>query len=335
MKVLFIGGNGNISWQCVQKALEKGHEVWELNRGVSFRTRRDIQKEVHVIHADIRNYEQTMQKIKNLSFDVVCDFICFNEKQAENDIKLFQGKMKQFIVISSEVVYKRDIRQFPFTEEAHKNNPDISSDYIAGKLLMEDVFWEEWKNNCFPVTVVRPGYTYDTIIPVSIGHNCYTAIDMILQGYPLLIAGEGSNIWGFTHSRDFAEAFVGLFGKEETIGEAYNISTDEWLTWNDASQILLEALNIDVNRVFHVPYERALNLPLFQPTDMMEQRMWHNVQNHTKIKTLLPDWKCKIHFEQGVRESLEWLNQKEIRKRIVPKYKQMLEEIYKEYNITL
>jgi nucleoside-diphosphate-sugar epimerase len=335
MKILFIGGNGNISWQCVQKALENGHEVWELNRGVSKKTRRDIQKEVHIINADIHNYEEAQEKLKNLSFDVVCDFICFNEDHAKEAIQLFRGKMKQFIVISSEVVYKRDIRSFPFAESAKKNNPDTSSTYISGKLLMEETFFKAWKEDGFPVTIVRPGYTYDTILPVSIGHNCFTAIDMILQGYPLLIAGEGSNIWCFTHARDFAEAFVGLCGRKETLGEAYNISTDEMLTWNDASQALLEAIHVNTDRIFHIPYERALNIPLFQPRDMMEQRMWHNVQDHTKIKALLPEWQCRVSFEQGIRESLEWLNQKEIRKRIVPRYKQMLEELYKEYNITI
>lgn len=335
MKILFIGGNGNISWQCVQKALENGHEVWELNRGVSSSTRRDIQKEVHVIHADMRNYEEVKDKIKDLSFDVVCDFICYNAEQAEKDIRLFSGKIRQFLVISSEVVYKRNIRKFPFPENADKNDPNSSSSYISGKLLMEEVFMNAWRMCQFPVTIVRPGYTYDTILPVSIGHNCYTAIDMILHGYPLLIAGEGSNIWCFTHAKDFAEAFVGLLGRTETIGEAYNISTDELLTWNDASEILLKALNVNSDRVFHVPYERALNIPLFQPEDMMKQRMWHNVQDHTKIKELLPDWKCKISFEEGICESLEWLDQKETRKRIVPRYQQMLGELYKEYKITV
>lgn len=331
MRILFIGGNGNISWYCVEYALAKGYEVWELNRGESSKTRRDIQSGVKVIHGDMRKPQVIKEIFADKEFDIVCDFICYNAQHAKTDIELFTGKIKQLIVISSAVVYKRTDEFVPFVENMPHNLPEISSSYIAGKVEMEWVFWKEYTSNHFPVTILRPGYTYDTILPVSIGHNCYTAIQKILEGRPLLIAGEGNNLWSFTHAKDFAKAFVELLGNQEAIGQAYNISSDEWLTWNEASSILLKVLGLEENRVIHIPSERALKLEEFQPEDMMQERIGNNIHNTEKIKKLLPEWKCEISLEEGMKETLAWLNAKEIRKRIVPRYEIMLEKLYKEF----
>lgn len=330
MRVLFIGGNGNISWYCVEYALAKGYEVWELNRGESLKTRRDIQNEVKVIHGDMRDPKSVREILADKEFDVVCDFICYNAEHAKTDIELFSGKVKQFIVISSAVVYKREEIFVPFTEDMPHNIPELSSSYIAGKVEMERIFWKEYELNHFPITILRPSYTYDTILPVSIGHNCYTAIQKILEGKPIIIAGEGNNLWSFTHAEDFAKAFVELLGKWEAIGQAYNISTDEWITWKEASLTLLNALGIEENRIVHISSERALRLEDFQPRDMMRERIENNVCNTEKIRRLIPNWKCEVSLERGIKRTLNWLNEKEIRKRKVPRYEKMLENLYEE-----
>lgn len=330
MRVLFIGGNGNISWYCVEYALAKGYEVWELNRGESLKTRRDIQNEVKVIHGDMRDPQSIREILADKEFDVVCDFICYNAVHAKIDIDLFKDKVKQFIVISSAAVYKREEIFIPFTEDMPHNIPEVSSSYIAGKVEMERVFWKEHELNNFPITILRPGYTYDTILPVSIGHNCYTAIQKIIDGKPLLIAGKGNNLWSFTHAEDFAKAFVELLGNSKTIGQAYNISTDEWITWKEASAILLKLLGREESGMIHVSDERALELKDFQPRDMMRERIENNVHNTEKIRKLIPNWKCTVSLEEGMKRTLGWLNEKEIRKRIVPRYEKMLESLYRE-----
>ena len=305
--------------------------MYEIHRGITYSTRRDVHKEANIIHADIRNMFETGKALAEMKFDVVCDFICYNGEQARNAINLFRNKTQQYIVISSDVVYERSINNIPFTEKSLLKNKEGVSEYVRGKLDTEEVFWNAYKHEGFPVTIVRPGYTYDTILPVSIGHNCWTAIDKILRGLPLLIAGDGNAIWNMTNSRDFADAFSYLVGNKDCIGEAYDIASDEWITWNDASETLLEALQLNKRQVFHVPYERALHIPEFQPDDMCYDRMWHNFRTNTKIKEVAFGFHAKIKFEEGVRTSLEWLWEKSVRRRIVKKYSDMLDMLYKEY----
>ena len=335
MKILMIGGNGNISWFCTRYLLDAGHDVYELHRGVTYSTRRDIHPDAKIIKADIRDVEETRRVLAGVTFDVVCDFITYNGQQAKNAVNLFENICSQYIVISSDVVYKRDIRFLPFTENTPIRSKEGASSYILGKLELEEVFWKAYTEKGFPVTVVRPGYTYDTILPVSIGHNCWTAIEKILQGYPLLIGGEGNSIWNMTNSRDFAKAFVGLVGNRDAVGEAFDIASDEWITWNEASEILLRALGVNSNSVFHVPYERALHLPEFQPDDMNYDRMWHSIRTNEKIKKFVPKFNPRVSLEEGINLSLKWLWEKPQRRRIVEKYENLLDKLYEEYSLSL
>lgn len=331
MKILFIGGNGNISWYCVQKALERGHEIWELNREMTRETRRAVQPEVHCIRADIRKADEVSQKLQGAKFDVICDFICFNEEQAQCDIALFRSLTEHFIFISSEAVYKRMGRNLPFKEECEKNDPNTSSSYIGGKIMAERTFMNAFYADGFPVTIIRPAYTYDVIVPVSVGQNCFTAPQMYLDGYPVLIAGDGNNLWTFTHSSDFANAFVSLLENRDTIGEAFHIASNEWLTWNEECEILVKALGIDIFKSIHIPYDDALKMDTFQPRDLMFQRMWHNIYDTSKVKSYVNGWEARISFEEGIRETIAWLNEKNIRRRINPDYKIALKNLYKKY----
>ncbi len=333
MKILLVGGNGNISWHCSRKLIDEGHEVYELHRGITYASRRNVHPEAKIIKGDIRDVEGIRKSLEDHTFDVVCDFICYNDTHARNDIEVFSGKTKQFVFISSEVVYERNIRNLPFYEDCEKKKTEAASEYAAGKLLAEEVFLKAYRESGFPVTIVRPGYTYDTILPVSIGHNCWTAIDKILKGKPLLIAGEGSNIWNFTNSAEFADRFFAIIGNNDAIGEAFDISADEWLTWNDVSEILLNALGVDADNIFHIPYERALELSELQPRDMMRDRMWHNIRTNEKIKSYMKKEPRKISFEEGVRISLNWLNEAPEHKRIVPRISDILDKLYTEYGL--
>lgn len=334
MKILFIGGNGNISWQCTQKAIERGHDVWQLNREQSIKTRRKVQTEVHKIKADIRKVDEVKKVLEHSHFDIVCDFICFNEEHAQNDIEIFSKITDHFVFVSSESVYKRNSKNIPYTEESKKYDMDkCDCEYIYGKLVAEKTFLKANEEQHFPVTIVRPAYTYDTIFPISVGHNCYTAARLILEGYPLLIAGDGNNLWTFTHSIDFANAFVPLIENRDTIGECFHISTDEWLTWNEQSELVLKALEVEENRMIHVPYDYALTLDDIQPREMMFQRMWHNIYCTKKIKDYVPGWKATISFEEGIRKTSDWLNEEEIRKRFVPRLEKSLLEIYRKLGV--
>lgn len=329
MKILFIGGNGNISWYCVNKAIECGHEVWEVNRAKTRNTRRDVQSEVIQIICDIHDPREMNREIGHLNFDVVCDFICYNRKDAENAVKFYRDKTKQYIFISSSAVYDRNKSKAPFDEKMPLYSIDEVCSYTAGKIEAENVFINAYEEFGFPVTIVRPAYTYDTIVPVSIGHNCFTIPQMLLEGWPLLIAGDGENMMSFTHSYDFANFFQYLWGKG--IGEIYNLASDELLSWNKESSILMKELGVVSPRYIHICEDEAANINCYQPRDMMIERMKDNYLDVEKIKQIVPKWGINKPFEIGIKETIAWLHEKEERKRIISNYWQEYVKLVKRY----
>lgn len=337
MKILFIGGNGNISWYCTQMAIERGHEVWQINREETVLTRRTVQPEVHKLKGDMRDVPAVKKLLASDQFDAVCDFICYNRKHAESDLEIFNGRTEHFLFISSDSVYRRDVTSGAVSYTENSEKYDVSAngcDYITGKLEAENVFLSAYQDNGFPVTVIRPSYTYDTIFPVSIGHNCFSAAKLILDGYPLLIAGDGNNLWPFTHSSDFARAFIRLAENPDTIGECINICTDELLTWNRQSELVLEALRARDRGVFHVPYQDALELNDIQPREMMVQRMQNTIVCLDKLKKYVPDWSAQVPFKEGIQQTVDWLDSGRFHKRYVARVTDALTAVYQRYGIT-
>ena len=340
MKILFIGGNGNISWWCVQTAIEAGYTCYVLNREETLNTRREIQLEVIKLKADIRNKEEVTKVLKGLEFDCVIDFICYNEEHAKYDIELFKYITKQFIYISSVIVYKQNSTYLPYKENTPKWG-DTEFEHAYGKICAENIFMDSFEKYKFPVTIVRPGHTYDTILPVSIGHNCFTSYQMYLDGYPALIAGDGNNLWTLTHSKDFAEAFIHLIGNNDAIGEDFHITGDEWLTWLEITNYLLEALNIKNARYIHVPINDLININIpisnnFKISSCFGiaftgQRMWCDIYCNSKIKQYVPNWRSKILFKDGIKETINWLMEKDIRRRFNKDLDDILEMLTTKY----
>lgn len=331
MKVLFIGGNGNISWWCVEEALKLGHEVFELNRKATRSTRRSVQKEVHEIVADYRNEKEVIYALQDMHFDVVCDFICFNAEQAERAIRLFNQKVQQYIVISSEAVYQRIRENIPFVESSTQYESDVDDSYIAGKILMERVFKNAYEVRNFPVTIVRPGYTYDTIIQFPIGQNCFTAPQFLLEGYPFLIPGDGNNLLAPLHSKDFARAFSYLIGNAHCIGEEYQIAAEENLTMNEMADAILDALFLKTRGKLYIPYAEAVKITDFYSEVVNYQHMNDYLFNVDKIRSIVPGWKQEISFKDGIKDTVNWLLGSKIRQRINPNFKNSLTRIYDIY----
>ena len=331
MRILITGGYGNISWWVTKQALELGHEVHILNREQTTSTRREIPSEVKVINIDYRDFKAVEESLENLSFDVVCDFLCFSKENAESAYQLFKHKTKQYILISTESVFKRyDI----VSEKSIKYTEEEASPYILGKLQAENYLTEKMKNENFPLTVVRPGYTLDTILPYSIGHNCYTVANRYLNGKPILIAGSGENKWTFTHSSDFASAFSAVMGNPDTVGDDFNIIGDTVSTFNNIMGIFAKELVNKEPEFIHIPYKICLSLPIM-PEDLMKQRMENALFDNSKIKSLAPDWKTKMGAKDIVTSTLKWLNEDERRKRINKELDEKLEKLtitYKDYN---
>lgn len=330
MKILFIGGYGNISWYCTKKAIALGHEVYLLNRDLKSGTRREIPKEAKLIHADIRNICECKKALENYHFDVVCDFLCYNGEQAKTAIELFNGKTNQYIYISSDALYKKPDKDGLFRETSEQYKLGEGSDYINGKIEAEIEFQKAYHNINFPITIVRPSYTYDTILLYSIGYNCYTTVQRCLEGKPLLMAGNGNNLWTFTHSKDFANVFVQLFGKPESIGETYQISGDTVESFNYVMKTLLKICGLKKIKVIHIPKEELLNQKGFPLIEIL-QRTENRLFDTSKIKKLVPNWKTEVTIEQGLKETIDWLNENPKRKRFVPAINEKLEKLTEQF----
>lgn len=339
MRVLFVGGNGNIAWYCAQVALDKGFSVTLLTRRLSFDTRRDPQPNLEIMQCDAHDLDAMEQILGDRNFDVVCDFICFNERHARAAISFFEGRTKQYIFISSVVVYERVTSSLPFKENAPKWRSE-SCEYAKDKIEAEQHFVDAFERRNFPVTIVRPAHTYDTIVPSPLGHNCFTAVRRYLSDGQILIAGDGTNLWSLCHSSDFARAFVGLFGLPDAIGEDFHIAGEEWLTWLDISRTIAKTLSIDDPFVIPIPSSQILKLKIgvsdnraiaYLGSAFKGQRMWCDIYDNSKIKKFVPGWQCETNFAKGFRETIDWLNGDSRRKRINPELDALLAKIAKDY----
>lgn len=330
-QVLFIGGTGNISWYCVKKCVDLGMDVSVLNRHQTVKTRRALPAGVKLIEANVYDEAECQAAVAGKSFDCVCDFICFNGEQARTAYNVFNGKARQFIVISTEGIFKRNDECVPYSEDAPLVPQGERDGYTAGKIEVEEFFQRAYFDSAFPVTIARPGYTYDTILPCSVGHNCFTAARMIMDGYPAVVAGDGENKWTYTHSSDFAELFCALVGAERAIGQSYNVMSDEVLTVNEATRTLLRALGADENRILHVKAEDVEDLRPVAIRDNIKRKMENKVFNTSKVRDLAAGVKTRVHFEDGVRRTVEWFKEDAVRQRFSEDVCRMISGVCEKY----
>ena len=307
MKILIIGGNGNISWHCTNEAIKKGYDVWVLNRGISKEIKRPLSNLVKEICADLRNFEYMKKIVHELKFDVIVDFICYTPEQAEIDIKLFSDKVRQFFFISSTAVYNRPNAKLPFTEKASQEN--LEWKYSINKSLCEKIFFQEYECNNFPVTIIRPAHTYDIIMPSAVGKSDWTIAQRLLDGKPIVLHGDGTTLWTVTHSEDFAKALVGLFGNINTVGEDFHITSDEWLTWRQIINITADVLNVKRPDFVYVSSDYINKIDPSLGCGIIGHKAWCDIYDNSKIKLFLPSWETKINFYEGIERTINWFKQ--------------------------
>jgi nucleoside-diphosphate-sugar epimerase len=306
MKVLFIGGTGNISSACSRLAVQRGIELYHLNRGV---VSADIPKEVVTINADIKNKDQVIEKIGALRFDVVVNFIAFTPEDVKKDIELFNGKTGQYIFISSASVYQKVGGHPVITESTPLYNPYW--DYSQDKITCEELLNEEHRKSGFPITIVRPSLTYDTVIPVAIGSwTDYTIIDRMKKGKQVLIHGDGTSLWSVTHSDDFAIGFVGLLGHQQSIGHSFHITTDELLNWNQIYEAVAEAAGVELNAV-HIASDFICDVGdkigwEWMRGNLLGDKAVSTIFDNSKIKRFVPEFNATIPFKQGIKRTVDW-----------------------------
>ncbi|MDR0219795.1 MAG: NAD-dependent epimerase/dehydratase family protein [Lachnospiraceae bacterium] len=313
MKALFIGGTGTISTEISRLAARSGVELYLLNRGNRKAKLAGVDG-INYIHADIADEADVAAKIKEHQFDIVADFIVFHTDQIKRDIRLFTGKTRQYIFISSASAYQKPLSHYVITESTPLANPYW--EYSRNKIACEEILVNEYRQNGFPITIVRPSHTYDkTAIPLAVHgeKGPWSVVQRIIDGKPVIVHGDGSSLWTVTHSRDFAKAFYGLMGNIHAIGEAVHITSDESLTWNQIYACLGAAVGREPN-IRHIASDSLIKHDPDMLGTLIGDKANSVVFDNSKIKRLVPGYTATTRFDEGVRESVaHYLENKELR----------------------
>ena len=307
MKVLFIGGTGQISSAIVRKlAKEKDYEVWILNRG-----NKAAPEGVHQIIADMNDEASVADAIKDMTFDTVCEFIGFTPDQVERDYRLFKNKTRQYIYTSSASAYHKPAASYLITEGTTLANPHWQ--YSRDKIACEEFLMKKYREEGFPVTIVRPSHTYDDKhVPLGLhGKNgFYQVLRRMQEGKPVIVQGDGSSLWHVTFNEDFAIGYAGLIGNRHAIGEAFHITGDEVLTWNQIYQTVADALGVEL-KPYHVASDFLAAAGSKYGYDfeggLIGDKAVSVVFDNSKLKRAVPDMRTNVRFDQGVQIALDYV----------------------------
>jgi nucleoside-diphosphate-sugar epimerase len=299
LRILFIGGNGIISSASSALAVARGDELTLLNRGKS--TLRPPVEGVRQLIGDADDAASVTAALGDETFDVVANFRSFSPSQAAQDIEFFEGRCRQYVYISSASAYQKPVARLPITESTPLRNPYWQ--YSRDKIASEDLLVAASRERGFPVTIIRPSHTYDrTSVPILGG---WTAIDRMRRGLPVVVHGDGTSLWTMTHTRDFAVAFVGLLGNDRAVGDAFQITSDEVLTWNQITELLAHAAGAEFRPVHVASDAIARELPDEGP-GLVGDKSHSVIFDNTKVKSLVPEYRAVIPFWRGAREIVEW-----------------------------
>jgi nucleoside-diphosphate-sugar epimerase len=324
MKVLFIGGTGVISSACSELAISRGIELYHLNRGKSAGIRKV--EGAKTIISDIRNSDKTRKAIHGHEFDVVVDWIAFESQHIQNDINLFSNRINQFVFISSASIYQTPPEKLPITEDTPLDNPFW--EYSRKKITCENILRQEYLKSGFPFTIVRPSHTYDkTSIPILGG---YTALQRMKQALPVIVHGDGTSVWTLTHHKDFAVGLVGLLGKQEAINQAFQITSDEWLSWNNIYTILAGELGVEPHLI-HVPSNVIARYDKEIGDGLLGDKSHSMIFDNTKIKQFVPNFNCQISFRQGAKEIVKWREENPMPEKYDKHINLMMEKIIQDF----
>ena len=333
MKALFIGGTGNISTATSRLCLEKGVELYLLNRGNRIRPELDG---ANTLIADMNNPEQLKSVLAGHKFDVVVNYIAFTPDDIKRDIRLFAGHCSQYIFISSASAYQKPPTHPVITESTPLANPFW--DYSRDKIACEDLLLKAYREEGFPITIVRPSHTYETVIPAAIGSwEDFTLIDRMRRGKKIIIHGDGSSLWVMTHSTDFAKGFVGLMGNQRSIGHSFHITSDEVLSWNQIYEAMSEAAGAELNAV-HMASDFICSEADKLGQSWMRGNLLGDKANsaqfdNSKIKDFVAGFVATIPYREGIRKTVDWFDADPSRIRIDEDANRLMDHLLDKYSV--
>jgi nucleoside-diphosphate-sugar epimerase len=324
MKVLFIGGTGIISSACAELALESGIDLYFLNRGLS--TGRAVPAGVQVLTGDIRQRSSAAQALVGQLFDVVVDWVAFTPEHIETDLELFSGRTGQFIFISSASAYQSPPSGLPVSESTLLDNPYWL--YSRNKIACEERLVQAYRQDKFPMTIVRPSHTYDRMsLPMDGG---YTVVNRMRQGKPVIVHGDGTSLWVLTHHKDFAKGFVGLLGNSHAIGDSFHITSDELLNWNQIFELVAKAAGVRA-KIVHVPSDLIAAYDPKWGAGLLGDKAISMVFDNSKIKRMVPGFAATIPFSVGVEEIMAWYDADPARQVVDQELDRLMDRILSAY----
>lgn len=232
-------------------------------------------------------------------------------KRLERDYRLFRDKTNQFIYISSASAYQKPLSDHRINEGTPLANPYW--EYSRNKIAGEEALMKLYREEGFPVTIVRPSHTYsERSMPVGVHGpgGSYQVIKRMLEGKKVIMHGDGSSLWTLTFNTDFARGFIGLMGNMHAIGEAVQITGDETLTWNQIHTVIAQALGVEL----HPCYVSSEWIAAGSPAEwdfrgaLIGDKANSVVFDNSKLKRLVPDFVATVRFDQGVRKVLDYIN---------------------------
>ena len=306
-KVLFIGGTGTISTAITRSVAASGEwELYLLNRG---KRQEAVPEGVRQIVADIHDEADVAVKIEGMRFDCVCEFIGFVPSDVERDWRLFRGKTRQYMYISSASAYQKPAANYLVNEGTPLANPYWQ--YSRDKIACEEFLMEKYRTEGYPVTIIRPSHTYDerklpTGVHGAIGS--WQVAKRLLEGKAVIVQGDGSSLWTMTHNSDFSKGFIGLMGNAHAIGNAFQITSDETLTWNQIYESLARALGVEC-KLYHVASDwlAAVGPQYDLEGGLLGDKAVSVVFDNRKLKRAVPGFTATVRFDEGVRRTVEYI----------------------------
>ena len=305
-RALFIGGTGTISMAITrQLAQDPDWELWLLNRG---NRAAELPENVKTLQADINDEEKVKELIGDANFDCVADFIAFVPEQVRRDYRIFRGRTKQYLCLSSASAYQKPVNDYVITEGTPLANPYW--EYSRNKIACEDEMMRLWREEKFPVTIIRPSHTYDErSIPLGVHgeKGSWQVIRRMLDGKQILVQGDGTSLWTMTFNTDFAKAFIGLMRNPHAIGEVFQITSDESLTWNQIYQTIANALNVPYRPYYVASEFLAEAAPYDYRGSLIGDKANSVVFDNSKLKRAVPGFRATVQFEQGIRKAVDYI----------------------------
>ena len=309
MRVLFIGGTGNLSAACARRAVDEGLALTILTRG---RQHAALPSGIESVLGDAHD-PSVLAALAARRFDVVVDFVAFDATDVERDVRAFAGQVSQYVFISSASVYQKPPVHHLLTEDTPLVNPYW--DYARKKIAAEEALRAAHRHSGFPATIVRPCYTYgESWVPTTSGSD-YTVVWRMRRGLPVVVPGDGTSLFTLTHASDFACGLVGLLGLPAAVGEAVHITSDEVLSWNQVHETIAGVLGVEP-RLVHVPSEVVARIDARRGASLLGDKAWSTVFDNSKVRRLVPRFRAQVPFAQGVRASIAWLEADPSRQRI-------------------